>query len=99
MRQPMTMTGQTLHSRPFLGQRRRTVGQFFAIILISPWLLRSLSRGTVWLASSDPYAAPLMDPKYYSDPNDLDTMLEALKFSLALRWDHQQILLPLLILS
>ncbi|XP_032795330.2 glucose dehydrogenase [FAD, quinone] isoform X1 [Daphnia magna] len=51
---------------------------------LAPWLLRPLSKGTVRLASSDPYAAPLMDPKYYSDPKDLETMLEALKFSLAL---------------
>ncbi|XP_045036175.1 glucose dehydrogenase [FAD, quinone] isoform X1 [Daphnia magna] len=51
---------------------------------LAPWLPRPLSKGTVRLASSDPYAAPLMDPKYYSDPKDLETMLEALKFSLAL---------------
>ncbi|KAI9553252.1 hypothetical protein GHT06_021148 [Daphnia sinensis] len=76
--------------RDNFGFREDVWNEYFAPIVntdtlqIAPWLIRPLSRGTIRLASSDPYAAPLMDPKYYSDPKDLDTMLEALKFSLAL---------------
>lgn len=48
------------------------------------WLLRPLSRGTIRLSSSDPYAPPLMDPNYYSETSDMDTMIESIKFALAL---------------
>ncbi|MCC8931337.1 GMC family oxidoreductase [Rhizobium sp. 'Codium 1'] len=34
-------------------------------------VLRPHSRGTVRLASADPYAAPLIDPAFLSDPRDL----------------------------
>ncbi|MFB7882595.1 GMC family oxidoreductase [Microbacterium sp. NPDC056057] len=43
-------------------------------------LLRPRSRGTIRLASSDPSAAPLIDPAYLSDPEgvDAETMLAGL---------------------
>ncbi|MEM8729132.1 MAG: GMC family oxidoreductase N-terminal domain-containing protein [Pseudomonadota bacterium] len=40
--------------------------------------LRPRSRGTVRLASSDPQAAPLIDPNYWSDPHDRDMSLRGL---------------------
>jgi choline dehydrogenase-like flavoprotein len=43
--------------------------------------LHPLSRGTVRLASSDPAAAPLIDPNYWSDPHDLKMSLEGLKIA------------------
>jgi choline dehydrogenase len=43
-------------------------------------LLRPRSRGTIRLASADPYAKPLIDPAYLSDPDGIDaaTMLAGL---------------------
>ena len=49
-----------------------------------PVLLRPKSRGTIRLASSDPYAKPLIDPKYYSDPQDVKIMIEGVKIALSL---------------
>jgi len=39
--------------------------------------LHPRSRGTVRLASSDPSAAPLIDPNYWSDPHDRAMSIEA----------------------
>ncbi len=43
--------------------------------------LHPRSRGTVRLASSDPAAAPLIDPNYWSDPHDRKMSLEGLKIA------------------
>lgn len=58
---------------------------------VIPMLLRPNSKGTIRLASSDPYAAPLIDPKYFtdvSDPSnpgtDLERLIEGTKIGLAL---------------
>ena len=37
---------------------------------------RPHSRGQVTLRSNDPFAKPLIDPQYYSDPRDVDIMVE-----------------------
>ena len=39
-------------------------------------VLRPHSRGTVTLASADARAAPLIDPRFLSDPRDLDLLVE-----------------------
>lgn len=39
------------------------------------------SRGTVRLASPDPHAAPLIDPNYLSDPEDMATALRGLRMA------------------
>jgi choline dehydrogenase-like flavoprotein len=41
--------------------------------------LRPKSRGTVRLASRDPHAMPLIDPRFLSDPDDLDTLVHGFK--------------------
>jgi choline dehydrogenase-like flavoprotein len=41
--------------------------------------LHPRSRGTVRLASSDPAAAPLLDPNYFSDPHDRKMSIAGLK--------------------
>lgn len=41
--------------------------------------LRPDSRGTVRLASRDPFAAPLIDPKYFSEPGDLRCMRDSIR--------------------
>jgi len=43
--------------------------------------LRPNSRGTVRLASADPAAAPLLDPNYWSDPNDKALALGGLRLA------------------
>ncbi|HXZ10581.1 MAG TPA: GMC family oxidoreductase N-terminal domain-containing protein [Paraburkholderia sp.] len=43
--------------------------------------LRPKSRGTVRLVSADPAAAPLIDPNYWSDPDDRDKALNGLRLA------------------
>ncbi|MCL6705946.1 GMC family oxidoreductase N-terminal domain-containing protein [Pseudomonas sp. R2.Fl] len=43
--------------------------------------LRPRSRGTVRLASSDPVAAPLIDPNYWEDPYDREMSIRGLKLA------------------
>jgi choline dehydrogenase-like flavoprotein len=49
-----------------------------------PMLLRPQSTGTIRLASNDPYAAPLIDPQYFSNEQDLNVLIEGTKIALAL---------------
>ena len=43
--------------------------------------MRPRSRGTVKLASSNPEDAPLIDPNYWSDPNDREMSLRGLRMA------------------
>ena len=43
--------------------------------------LRPRSRGTVRLASSDPAAAPLLDPNYWADPHDRKMAIKGLRLA------------------
>ena len=42
-------------------------------------LLRPKSRGTVALGSADPFAAPLIDPNFFDDEADLETVVAGFK--------------------
>ena len=42
-------------------------------------LLRPLSRGSVTLASRDPFAAPLIDPNFFADPDDMARMIRGFR--------------------
>ena len=42
-------------------------------------LLRPKSRGSVQLASSNPQAAPLIDPAFFADPDDLPRLVQGFK--------------------
>ncbi len=42
-------------------------------------LIRPRSRGTVRLASADPLEAPVIDPNYLAEPDDLRVLVEGLK--------------------
>jgi choline dehydrogenase-like flavoprotein len=42
-------------------------------------LMRPKSRGRVTLASSDPLAAPVIDPNFLADPDDLRRMVQGFK--------------------
>ncbi|KAI8989658.1 GMC oxidoreductase [Trametes punicea] len=45
-------------------------------------LLHPLSRGSVHIASPDPMEPPAIDPNYFSNPSDLDMLLNIFKFTL-----------------
>ena len=45
-------------------------------------LMRPKSRGSVRLASSDPFSAPLIDPNYFSEPQDLTDLRKGLQKTL-----------------
>ena len=51
---------------------------------IIPMLLRPLSRGTIRLASIDPYDKPFIDPQYFANVQDLNVIIEGTKIALAL---------------
>ena len=44
-------------------------------------LLRPASRGSVWLTSTDPLAAPAIDPNFFGDEADIDTMVAGFKLT------------------
>ncbi len=46
---------------------------------ISPVNLYPKSRGQLTLASSDPFAPPLIDPQLLADPSDIDPLIRAIK--------------------
>merc|ERR1712136_587189 len=46
-----------------------------------PTLVRPKSRGWIRLRSTDPAEHPLIDPQYYSHPDDVKIMLEAIRFA------------------
>jgi len=48
---------------------------------ISPVALYPKSRGTLRLASADPSAAPLIDPRLLAEPGDIDPLMRALKIA------------------
>lgn len=50
-------------------------------VSILPGVVRPNSRGSVRLASADPFAAPLIDPNYLGDHSDVDRMVQAVKMS------------------
>ncbi|KAI0316269.1 alcohol oxidase [Amylostereum chailletii] len=50
--------------------------QMLAIIDLHP-----LSRGSVHICSSDPLAAPAIDPGYLKNPRDLDVLVHGVKFA------------------
>ena len=44
-------------------------------------VLRPKSRGSVWLQSKDPLAAPAIDPNFFGEDADLDTMVAGFKMT------------------
>ncbi|HEX2510908.1 MAG TPA: GMC family oxidoreductase N-terminal domain-containing protein [Microvirga sp.] len=53
-------------------------------VTLNSAFLRPRSRGTLRLASSDPAAAPLIDPNYWDDPYDRTMALEGLRIARAI---------------
>ncbi|MFO1166616.1 MAG: GMC family oxidoreductase N-terminal domain-containing protein [Rhodoblastus sp.] len=56
--------------------RKRHLGHGFSCHVC---LLRPKSRGSVKLASADPFAAPLIDPNFLGEVEDLETMVAGFK--------------------
>ncbi|MCV2870330.1 GMC family oxidoreductase N-terminal domain-containing protein [Defluviimonas sp. WL0002] len=50
-------------------------------ITLNSAFMRPRSRGTVRLSGSDPFAAPLIDPNYWSDPYDREMGLKGLEMA------------------
>jgi choline dehydrogenase len=50
-------------------------------VSILPGVVRPNSRGSVRLASADPFARPLIDPNYLGDRSDVDRMVQAVKLA------------------
>ncbi|XP_011873623.1 PREDICTED: glucose dehydrogenase [FAD, quinone]-like [Vollenhovia emeryi] len=50
------------------------------IVTIAPVLLHPKSTGELRLKSNDPFHKPLIDPKYLSNEDDIDTLIEGLYF-------------------
>ena len=56
--------------------RKRHIGTGFTCHVC---LLRPKSRGDVSLGSADPLAAPVIDPNFFGEPDDLETMVAGYK--------------------
>ncbi|ODN00471.1 Glucose dehydrogenase [FAD, quinone], partial [Orchesella cincta] len=48
--------------------------------LVNPMLGKYSSRGEIRLASADPFENPILDPKYFSHPDDIKILVDAFKF-------------------
>lgn len=70
-----------LHFIPAMLQSHQTIGGHGVTMLCSA--LRPKSRGEVTLASDDPFAEPLIDPRFLTDPTDVAVNVAALKIGRA----------------
>lgn len=52
--------------------------------ILFPYLGQPRSVGSITLNSSDPFDPPLIDPNYYSNPEDLEILKEGVKAAIAL---------------
>jgi choline dehydrogenase-like flavoprotein len=57
---------------------RMGIGHGYGLITV---LLRPKSNGTVTLAGPDPALAPLIDPAFFSEPDDVDDLLRGLRMA------------------
>ena len=58
-----------------LGAVERAVEKLFGIVVI---LGKPKSRGELWLASDDPHANAILDPRWFTDDEDMETMLKGI---------------------
>jgi len=75
-----------LVSKKAMGISDEVYNKYFAplldqnIVTVAPVLLHPKSSGELRLQSSDPFHEPLIDPKYLSNKDDIDTLIEGLHF-------------------
>jgi choline dehydrogenase len=67
------------YSKPTPGTRRLTLPDPFPGFFIGISQCRPKSRGSISIASPDPFAPPLIEPNYLSDPDDLRELLAGAK--------------------
>uniref|UniRef100_A0A6A7FTD1 Glucose dehydrogenase [FAD, quinone]-like n=2 Tax=Hirondellea gigas TaxID=1518452 RepID=A0A6A7FTD1_9CRUS len=73
-----------------MGFERKFFGRYFSPLFgregftIAPMLTRPKSRGSVTLSSSDPTEPPIIDPNFLSSSEDVDSLIDGIKFSLLL---------------
>ena len=48
---------------------------------LGPTLVRPLSRGKLWLRSSDPTEHPALDPNYFAEPADVDALVAGVRMA------------------
>ena len=86
---PVALLPKTLfHWRPIRWMLRRLVDAVFYIPWVQRWMQKIFaiavilgkphSRGSVRLASADPSKAALIDPGYYKDSDDMNTLLNGI---------------------
>ncbi|RDW72154.1 hypothetical protein BP5796_08188 [Coleophoma crateriformis] len=56
--------------------------------VILPVLLQPFSRGTIRINSTSPFDPPQIDPRYFSNPLDLSTLIMGIEFGRALQATH-----------
>ncbi|MBK6915790.1 MAG: GMC family oxidoreductase [Deltaproteobacteria bacterium] len=61
-----------------IGATNRIVEHLYGIVVI---LGKPKSRGSVRLGSGDPRTPVVVDPAYFSDPEDMDTMVDGIAFA------------------
>jgi choline dehydrogenase len=59
----------------------RSKDLFGAHVSLIPGLIYPKSSGEITLKDNDPASSPLIDPKYFSDPRDMDLMLHGVKLT------------------
>uniref|UniRef100_T1J5G0 Glucose-methanol-choline oxidoreductase N-terminal domain-containing protein n=1 Tax=Strigamia maritima TaxID=126957 RepID=T1J5G0_STRMM len=56
--------------------------------MFSTTLLRPRSNGTISLQSADPFDPPVIDPKYLTDQQDVNVMVDGIKIAIALGYSE-----------
>lgn len=54
------------------------------VINITPTVLHPKSRGTIRLRSKDPFAHPIINARYLTDPQDVETLVDGIKIAIRL---------------
>lgn len=67
------------YSKPTPGSRRLTLPDPFPGFFIGISPCRPKSRGSVNIGSPDPFAPPAIDPRYLSDPDDMQSMVAGVR--------------------
>ncbi|GAB6027859.1 hypothetical protein CHUAL_002077 [Chamberlinius hualienensis] len=79
-----------IHLRNVFGFTDQVWDNYFASFINSDTftiytsLLHPKSRGTIRLQSDNPYVHPLIDPRYYTHPEDIQVMTEGTKLALSI---------------
>lgn len=73
---PAPDTQPLLIHAPYLGEDPNVPEHGFTC---SGGLIRPLSRGRLWLRSTDPAASPALDPQVFAEPHDLEVLVDSVE--------------------